>query len=239
MTDEEILATALLEGTEALRLGRPGRAAERLALVVSHSGLNSAPDMADVRVRARSLYAQALLESGRPTEAEPPVLDAMRELRAVGDSDGLQSVRGLHKRVREAIAAEARDAARREALQALSATPLPELRQRARTPFALAELLVQRANADAEVGQPQAGLRIAREALGLALELDDVRLEVLARLSVARCEPDTALEQLEAARARADGASEFNLVGAVARAAAAHGLQLSVQVGPDMSRRQQ
>ena len=236
MSDEEALAADLLAGAKALREGDAGTAVRLLSQAVVHEGLAADPSLALIRARTLSLYGQALLGDGNAQEAEAPVLEAMRILRSLEDTEGLHQVRDLHRQVREAIEGAAKEQARLRALAALAAQPLEKVRARARTPFALAEILIQRANADIEAGKADAALEIATEALALATSVSSVRLEVLARLSIARIQPERALEELETARQRADAANEFTLVGAVARAAEAHGLTIGVLAGPRLGK---
>jgi hypothetical protein len=234
VSEEHEVAGWLLAGATALADGRHETAVRELARVVGHAEFMRAEDMLDLRARALSLYGQALLESGRVRDAEAPVLDAMRALRSLDDEDGLREVRALHRKIRDGMAARARDVAAKAALVRLSRVPLDELRASARSPFALADLLVQRANAEAELGRPAVGISLAEEALQVALGVGDVRLQVLAHLSIARCEPTRAKRELVAALDRADRASEFNMVGAIARAAEVHGVALPEQRGPAM-----
>jgi tetratricopeptide (TPR) repeat protein len=232
VSDEETLAADLLAGAKALREGDAATAVRLLSRAVVHEGLAADASLALIRARSLSLYGQALLENGNAKDAEDPVLDAMRILRALEDTEGLHQVRDLHRQVRETLESAAKEQARLRAMAALAAQPMEQVRAKARTPFALAEILIQRANADIEAGQDDAALEVATEALSIATSLSSVRLEVLARLSIARIRPERALEELEAARQRADAANEFTLVGAVARAAEAHGLTIGVLAGP-------
>jgi hypothetical protein len=96
---------------------------------------------------------------------------------------------------------------------------------------------VRKANAELDAGRAESAVEIAGEALRLGAELDDVRTRVLARMTLARARPEDASEQLRLAWSEAERADEFNLVGAVARAAELGGVQLPVQVGPDPGRR--
>ena len=99
-------------------------------------------------------------------------------------------------------------------------------------------MLIRRANAEAELARPAAGLPLAEEALAVATGVSSLRLEVLARLSIARCAPERAPDELRTALARADAENDFTLVGAIARAAEAHAVALPIQRGPMLRRDQ-
>lgn len=229
----EHLARRLLHGVETLRARRFVEACEALLEVASAPDLAAAADLVDVRARATTLLAQAMLGAGDLDAALPWLDEAERLLGGLGDRDGLAEVRALRRQRDDALADRARKAQAAERLARLAETPLDALRARAPSPHALLELLVQKANAEVEAGRPDAAAAIAREGLDLALRLDSVRGEVLARLTLARAEPSSAAEQLEQAWRRAERADEFNLVGAVARAAELAGVALPTLHGPD------
>lgn len=227
------LARRLLDGVEALRAERFDAARDALLEVAGAPELAAAADLVDVRARATTLLAQAMLGAGDLDGALPWLDAAERLLGGLGDRDGLAHVRALRRRRDDALADRARKAQAAERLARLAATPLEALRARAPSPAALLDLLVQKANAEVEAHRPEDAAAIAREALDLAVGLDSVRGEVLARLSLARAEPSSAAEQLEAAWRRAERADEFNLVGAVARAAELAGVELPALHGPE------
>lgn len=230
----EHLARRLLEGIEALRAQRHDEAVEALREVASDPLLAAAADLVDIRARACTLLAQALLGSDALDAALEWLDEAERLFARLDDRDGLAEVRALRRQRTDLLADRARKAQAAERLARLAATPLDELRARAPSKPALMELLVQKANAEVEADRLTDAAAIAGEALELALALDSIRGEVLARMSLARAEPARAAEQLELAWRRAERADEFNLVGAVARAAELAGVELPTLYGPDM-----
>ena len=233
----ELLAGLLLDGLRALKAGRAADALGPLEQVCGDHELARAADLADVRARACSLLAQALLATGRASEALPRAEEALELARRLGDPDGLRQIESLSSEIREALRNEERVQDRRIRAERLAAIPLHEVEARVRDPLALIEVLVRKANAEADSGRTAQALTIAERALVDALTVDDVRLEVMARLSVARAAPDRAQHELERAHARASEAREFNLVTAVARAAVAHGVEVGVLRGPDRGSR--
>jgi len=226
------LARQLLAGLKALRSGDAQRAAETLSAVCNDRALSDSDELADVRARACSLYAQALLKSDRVPDATHWVEEAVRLSRRVGDPDGLREVEALRDQIR-AAAPPAPDPVAAARSERLAATPIETLEERVRRPVGLVELLLAKANADLDAGRPHDALPIAERARNGAISMGDVRLEVMTRLTVARADPDNAQEELDAAHRAALAADEFNLVTAVARAATAHGMTVGVLRGPN------
>lgn len=224
----------MLSGVEALRAGRHEEAVAALLEVASDPELAAADDLRDVRARACTMLAQALIAAGDPDASGTWLDEAERLLAAVGDAAGLAEVRGLRRERGDALTDRARKAQAKQRLAELARIPLDELRGRASSPAMLQDLLVQKANAEVEAGRSDEAASVAREAVALAVELDSVRGEVLARLSLARAAPATATDELTAAWRRAERANEFNLVGAVARAATLAGVELPVLHGPQL-----
>jgi hypothetical protein len=224
------LPARIAEGVAALREGRPADAATALAPVLADPDLAAAADLADVRARVASLLAQALLDAGRPHEAEAPCREAIRLLRRLGDREGLDEVRALQDRVVKAIAHDREQAARREEQARIAATPLDALLAEVTSSTSRADVLLKKAHALVDAGRPDEAAPLADEALALAG--DDVRAGVLARLAVARARPDRADEALVAAYRVAERAEEFNLVSLVAHAARLAGVRLPVEHGP-------
>jgi hypothetical protein len=225
-----VLAERVAAGVRALRDHRPAQAVIELGAVAADPELAAAPDLRDVRARVLALYAQALLESGRPTEAEPVVRDAIRLVRRLGDRAGLDEVRGLQDRIVKALV-EASDQARRLEEQArIAATPLEALLADAPDDRARAEALVKKAVALADVGDPSGGA-LAREALAAATRAADVTWQVFARVALARHEPHDAAHHLHEAARAADEADEFNLISVVVEACRALGVALPTHPG--------
>lgn len=221
---------------EALRQERWQDAVSALQDVASDPELAQAADLEDVRLRACTLLAQALIAADQPGPAGPWLDEADRLLAKLDDANGRAVVQQLRRQRTDRLMAQAARAKHAAQLAELANTPEHVIRARAFTPEMLQDLLVQKANAEIEAGRPEEGGRLAQEALELAIEQDTVRGEVLARLSLARALPETAQEQLYLAWSRAERANEFNLVGAVARAAELQGVALPTLQGPDLGR---
>lgn len=220
------LAQQLAEGVQALRDGRPEEAATLLEQVARDPDFVAAEDLRDVRARALSLWAQALLESDRASQARVPVQDALELLEALGDEHGLTEVRALQTRIGEAISAAFQRAARSRELKALAERPLADVLAGVTDPARRLDLHVRRTTAALEAGRPDEAAALARDAIARASELEDVRHGVLARIALAQASAPEADEALSAARDLADDANEPNLVAAVARAAEELGITL-------------
>ena len=220
------------QGYDALREGRAEAAAGLLGPAVDDPELARAADLQDLRARVCSLYAQALLESGRPLDAEAPIRDALRIAKKLHDDVGVYELRMLQGRIASAVVDVTRAAAEARERDRVRKTPLAELLAGHDHPLARAGILVQKANVHAEDGDRVVALTLAEEALALAIAHDSVRDQVLARLTIARAAPERAAEALREALVVAEGAAEFNLVGAVARAAEVAGVTLQTLVGP-------
>jgi hypothetical protein len=203
-------------GVEALKADRPAEAAEALRPVAEDAELAAAEDLRDVRLRVLTLYAQALLGSDRAAEAEATLRDAAALADVLEDAEGRKVVKGLRAQAATAAMEAHRKAAEAKAAAKLSAVPMADLVARNPDARARADALIRKAQADLDVGDAASGAACAREVLENA---PTAREEVLARLLLARAEPGSASQQLEAALTRATTAGEFNLVGAVAKTA--------------------
>lgn len=206
---------------EALRAERWEDAVVALEAVASDAGFRSQPDLADVRARVASLLAQALLGAGRAAEAEPHARQALQAARALGE--GGTEARTLLQAILADLA-RAEQAARQA--RRTAETPLDRLLEGIEGDEALAAVLVRKANAEVDVGRPAQALPLARRALAHAIACGSLREEVLARMTVARAAPEEAEAELRSAWQRAEAADDFNLVGAVARAARLSGVAL-------------
>lgn len=232
MSDEDRLASQLLAGVDLLRKGRATEAVAPLREVAEDPALAVADDLADVRARALSLLAQAYLETDRAAEAKPH-LDEARALvarlpkTAVGED--VTALADLAERIDARIELDERARVQSERLAKL---PMPEIEARTKDPRTLLEVLVRKANAEIDVGRSEAAIPIAERAIIDAMTLGDVRLEVLARLSLARANPDFAVREIERALRSADGFGDPNLITTVVRAAASHDVPLPKESGP-------
>jgi tetratricopeptide (TPR) repeat protein len=217
MSDD--LAQQLADGVNALRDGRPERAVECLGPVVDDDDLAASDDLRDIFARACSLYAQALLHAGRPSEARRPVRRALELLEAIGDTGGIAAVQDLQAQIAQAIADDFAASANRRRLRALAEQPVDQVLDGVEDLARHAPLLVERAAAALEVGRGPEAVDIARRAVDAAQATGDLRHEVLARLTWARADPSATAEQLQVAHQAADRHDDFTLVGAIARAA--------------------
>ncbi len=220
----ERLAGQLRAGLTHLQQGRPAEAVAPLREVVA--GLASVDDLVDVRARALSLLAQAYLETDRASEARPLIDEA---LAIAPPSDDRAQLEELSERVAARVELDERALAQSERLAAMS---VEEIETRARDPRAFVEVLVRKANAEVDVGRREPAAEIAERALVDAMTLGDVRLEVLARLSLARADPGRAVVEIERALAAADLFGDHNLVTTVVKAAQGHGVPLPREKGP-------
>lgn len=223
---ESALADQLLEAVQHLEASRPEQAAPLLRAVCGDAALAAAADLVDVRARAHSLLAQALIATGDPAGARAAVGIAERLATDLGDVEAMPILAGLRAQISGVEAAQ--DAERHRSRQStrLAQLSLEEITARVRDPRTMAEVLVRKANAESDAGRPHEAELIARQALRDAIALGDPRLEVLARLSIARADPSQAEPQLRAALQCADQASETGLITAVAKAADLHDVVL-------------
>lgn len=227
------LPERIRHGLDALRAGDARSAVGFLRPVAVDAAFAAAEDLADLRARVLSLLGQAEIERGRPDLAERPLRDAAILAKRLGDTEGLLEIRALQARALAAAAnrhaASAEDAER----DRIANTPLPDLLASATTAAERAAARIAKANAEADAGRHDLARELAAEAIADALVAGSVREEVLARLTLVRCDPAHAEAELLVALSVADRASEFALVGAVARAAALAGVTLPAQVGPE------
>ncbi|MCB9685084.1 MAG: hypothetical protein H6738_07325 [Alphaproteobacteria bacterium] len=217
MGSADRLASTLLDGVAALREGRHAEAVARLRAVCDDRELMAAPDLADVRARALSLLAQALLHAGELREAEGRADAALRLVRTVGDTEGIVEITDLLTEIRErATKSQGADASMRERMLSASLEDLSKTRD----PGMRAEALLQKATAELGAGNTANALLAARAAWETAGAIGRDRVVVLARLCAAHADPTTAEEHLGEAWAVADASPEAEqLLGPVARAA--------------------
>lgn len=210
------LADRVRLGVEALRRGEFAVAADVLGAARDDAAWAAADDVADLRARVASLYAQALLGAGRIDEADRAVVDALRLVKPLGDATALAEVRALQGEIVKArVEARQREAEAAERRR-VADTPVDELLAGVADPDRQAALLNQKATAEIDLGRTKSGEALARRALALATS---PREQVFARLAIARTAPREATEQIEAAWACASDANEFNLVAIIARTA--------------------
>ncbi|MBW1878033.1 MAG: hypothetical protein JRI25_17465 [Deltaproteobacteria bacterium] len=235
MTDPPSLPERIHAGVEALREGHPAAAVEALEPVAADPTFVARDDLVDVRARVYSLLAQALLGAGRARDADPWARDALDLVVRLGDRRGEAEILALQREIQSASTQAIQRLATERESRRIAQTPVDVLLSGARDPVEQAALLVKKANAEADAGREEGGASFARRALEQALSANALREEVLARLSVARCDRAAAEEELVAAWRRAEAADDFTLVGVVARAAELAGVALPVLHGPSTS----
>lgn len=233
--DAAALAEALRAGVAALRGGRPAEAVDLLAQVVT--GLEGAGDLADVHLRASTLLAQALLETGSLGDASRRIQQVRRAARAAGDRAAAAAAEELDLRVRARATEEASAAERARRLAAVAERPLEDILARASGDLARAAALIEKANAELGAGRPERAGDVAREALLHARAAHATREQVLAHLTIAEAEPARARSELLDALDLADRAHNTGLITLIARAAEAAGVELPSQHGPDLGHR--
>lgn len=229
MSANETLAAQVRAGVEALAADRPGEAAAALRAVVEDPSFGAHPDLADIRARVYCLYAQALLDSGAARRADAWARRALAEAQGLGDDAGAEQIRGLLRQIFSAAVEEKKCA---DAIARVAATPLEDLLREARSDTERAGAMIEKANAEVQVGRAEHGEPLARRALALAQRAGAVREEVLAWLTLARARPEEAERAMVSAWRRAAEANEFNLVGAIGRAAKHAGVALPYLEGP-------
>ena len=214
----------------ALQQGRPQEAADHLAPVVRAPELDD-PELADVRARLCSLYAQALLESGQLDEAALWVRKALRAVSKSGDSAGKTQIRALQGQIVGAIA-DAEGARRRaEERNEVAQTPVDVLLRAANTPAEQSAILVKKASAIADERKDEAAALFLR-AQTLADQSEDLREQVFARLGLAGVKPELAKVLVLESQALAEARQEYTLLSTIAQEASRLGVALPAIEGP-------
>jgi tetratricopeptide (TPR) repeat protein len=209
VTTSQRIAQRLTAGIRALKEGQAEAAAELLEVCVDPEWV-AATDTEDLRCRALSLSAQALMRAGRLEAAQRRAEAALALARSLGEVEGTQEITELLN----TMAAER------------VARPAPAAR---RWPSARNEGELQAAADAIDAGDLERGRAIAEAALSSG----DPRTAVLGRLLIVRADPDQAAELLPAAAEIAREAEEPTLLGAVARAASLYGVDLGTLHGPE------
>lgn len=231
------LAERLMQGVAALREANPAGAVEALTEVVEDSELAAHADLQDIRARACSLHADALLSLGRVDEADRWCRESIRILRRLRDEAGLREVRAVQDRIVKAMV-EAREQARRDSERArIAATSIEDLLDGVSDPAERSDIFAKKSGALIDEGRLDEAVPYAEEAVRLSLGVDAATTEVMARITLARARRDDARAELVRAWERAEAADEFNLVSLVARAAEVIEVELPRLEGPAMPRR--
>jgi hypothetical protein len=230
----DYLAARLIEGIGAIRAGERVAGTQALLEVLTAPGMSAAGDLADVRARGALLLASALLDMHRLEEARVWISGARELCDAVGDGEGLTHADALDERVRELAQTALHEHAQKTRAVALLAQPLEVYEASTPAGPAQVDLLVRYANAEVAFRSPAAGVAIADRAVALAHRFGWTRQEVMARLVVARALPDRTETELLTAWRAADQDNNTGLITLVCKAAAAAGVELPAQHGPDM-----
>lgn len=232
-TAAERLAAHLKEGVAAMRQGAWNRAVLHLRPVAHDEVLEAADDLADIRARVLTLLAQALLEDGEVGDHDE--VEALLVRATALAEDARPIVNDLQERLddarRRALEAEAHDARTRR----LADADIEPWLERLTDPDRRCDLLTQKAAAVLALQGPVPAAPFAERALAIGHEAQ-LRSRVMAHLVMARTHPEAAKAHLDAALAMADAASEFTLVGTIARTAELLGLPLPTQQGASMPR---
>lgn len=233
---EDRLAAHLSEGVACLRRGDPARALLHLRPVVEDPSLAETPDLADIRSRALTLCAQALIDAPPPADGDglQPLEEAERMLdTAVGiDPAAEEAVRPLREALLDARTQRLETAARAKRTARLASTDIEPLLARISDHGRRLDLLLHKAQAVLDAGRPAEAAAFAERIL--ATPPDDVRHDVMARLTLAAAAPPRSEELVLDAYRIAEGRSEFNLVAIVARTAEHLGVPLPTLEGPQL-----
>jgi len=217
-----------------LRRGDASRALLHLRPVAEDADLAASPDLADVRSRALALLAQALIEAPVPEGGDG--LESLQEAEALLDeaealvSAAAEATTSLRDALLDARTARLEASARAARTTRLAATDVEPLLARISDPARRLDLLLHKAQAELDAGRCEEALAFAERVLDAHSE--DPRHSVMAWLTQAAAAPETAEARVTKAYALAEGASEFNLVGTVARTAELLGVALPRLVGP-------
>lgn len=230
--DAETLATCVREGVNALVAERWDDAIRMLGGAATSTELADAADMQDVRARVCSMLAQAYLGKDQTEPALRWCRNALRLTRSLGDEAGRKDVLQLQRRILERQLEERQAQATREETDRLARTSLEALLADMPDPVERRRLTLAKANAEIDVGRPESGVPLAAAIRDEADAIGEVRSQVVARLALCRAlDAPQAGPLLLEAWGIAAAADEFNLVGAVARAAVATGITLDTLEG--------
>jgi hypothetical protein len=226
------LAERLAQGVSALREGRPADAATRLREVVDHPDFRAAPDLLDLRARAASLLAQALLATDEVGPADRYAREALEAVEELGDSEGIAQIHALRQEIMGralALRNERERHARRARLRTVS---IEELLGSTVDPCERVGLLIERASAASEAGDDTEARELAERATAMADREATVKEQVLSRLLVAQVMADKRLDALRSAYRLALAANEPGLITGIAQTAAQVGIPHSTIDGP-------
>lgn len=231
----ERLAAHLREGLAAMKRQAWDRALLHLRPVARSDAWAGADDLGDVQARVLTLLAQTLLERGDVADHDE-IEAALGRARLCDPSpEGAAAVSSLDERLQDARRTALEAAAAQARAQRLADADIEPWLERLADPDRRCDLLTQKAAAELAEGRPQAAAAFAERAMALP-EAASLRSQVMARLVMARTHPADAQPYVLRALAMADAASEFTLVGTVAKTAELLGVELPVQQGPTASK---
>ena len=225
-----VLAAAIQRGVRAISENRPHDAVADLRLVAEDPAFQEADDFADIRARVYSLLAQAQFHSGDLAMADQWIQRALRTLRVQPDPRGLQQVRELQTAIVTSIAEDRHRKMAIKEQKRLAEIPSETFLESLKNPGCQLDRMLKKANADLRYGDPESGIALAKEVVRTAT---DPRNSVLAMITLARAEPQTAATTLCGAFEVAQRHEEIQLVALVANAAKELGVQLPMLEGPE------
>jgi len=228
---EERLAAHLKAGVAALRKGAPTQAVLHLTAVAEDEGLAQAHDLRDIRARACSLLAQGLLDLGRLDDADRWLGEADTLAQGL-EEEGEAPLRELRERLSSERDKLIQEEQRRQRSERIASSDIEPFLNRVKGQAQRAQLLIEKANAEADADRSESARGFAERALAEALEAGSTRGVVLAHLSLARCAPQLAERHLAEALSHADRARDTTLIQTIVRAAEVAEVPLPTQAGP-------
>lgn len=213
------LADRLAEGVGALREGRNAEAVSALQEVVDDPQFRGSEELLDVRARATSLLAQALLAVDEVGPADRYARQALDVLERLADPEGKAQVTALRQEIMGRALTLRKESEQRARRSRLLALPVAELLASTQIPQERANLLIERASAAAETGDLDMARDLAHQARHMADESNALKERVLSRLLVAQVDPETRVAALRAAYRLALAADEPGLITGIAQTA--------------------
>ncbi|MCO4744179.1 MAG: hypothetical protein KC912_05285 [Proteobacteria bacterium] len=225
------LASELARGVEALRSGEAADAATILQAVVDDEGFRAHPELQDVRARACSLLAQALLSTDQVGPADRYAREALDALENAPDDTGRAQIDELRREIMGRALTLRKEREQRSRRSRLRQIPVPELLAAAKDDDERTRLLIERATAESEAGDEAAAIRLADRARNLADKSCGLKEQVLSRLLVAQVDARQRVPALQSAYQLALAADEKGLITGIARTAEQVGTPLHVVDG--------
>lgn len=213
------LPETLAQGVQAVRNGRFAEGAALLRTVVEEPSFIEHPELQDLRARACSLLAQALLATDELGPADRFARQAVEILEELEDKQGLAEVEALRRDILSSAVEQRRVADQRARRARLLAVPIDELIADAADDAEASRMLMERATAEHDAGNSSAAAVLANRARNLADESGSVKEQVLTRLLVAQVDAEQRLAALRGAYHIALAADQTALIGGVARTA--------------------